>query len=87
MERCLIEHSVYEQVQSLSELTTTHGLTAHLKKQWEGVDQDILRASLHAENWSRRSIAPPGPSFCTRLPSEQHAGGSLSLEPAPTGPS
>jgi hypothetical protein len=62
MKRHLIEHSVCERVQSLSELTTTHGLAAHLKEQWEGVDQDVLRASLHAEKLvTKKHPPPPGP--------------------------
>ena len=59
MEQYLLEHKVYKRVDKLSTLTTRHGLTAGLKKHWEGVDQDILRASLHAEKSVAKKHRPP----------------------------
>jgi hypothetical protein len=59
MEKYMAEHHVYARVATLSELTDTHGLTALLKKRWDGVDQDILRASLHAEKSVAKRHKPP----------------------------
>jgi hypothetical protein len=49
MEIYMQAHQVYSRVETLSALTVKHGLTDALKHKWEGVDQDILCASLHAE--------------------------------------
>jgi hypothetical protein len=59
MEQHLQEHQACARVESLSHLTLLHGLTALLKKQWEGLDQDILRASLHAEKLVTKNRRPP----------------------------
>jgi hypothetical protein len=59
MEECLTEHHVHERVDALDALTSTHGLTDCLKKKWEGVDQDILRASLDAEKRVAKRHVPP----------------------------
>jgi hypothetical protein len=59
IEKYMLEHKVYSRVKSLSESTTKHGLTEPLQLKWEGVDQDILRASLHAENLVAKIERPP----------------------------
>jgi hypothetical protein len=59
MEKYLLQHEVYKRADKLSTLTTRHGLTVKLKKQWEGVDKDILRASLYAEKSVAKKHRPP----------------------------
>ncbi len=59
MEEYMTAHNVYARVASLSQQTTNYGLTACLKKKWEGVDQDILRACLHAEKTVTKKCQPP----------------------------
>ena len=60
MEQYLLEQKAYKRVDKLSTLTTHHGLMTGLKKDWEGVDQDILRASsLHAEKSVAKKHRPP----------------------------
>jgi hypothetical protein len=58
-EQCMSEHNVCERIASLEALTILHGLTDHLQKKWEGVDQDILRACLHAEKSVTKKHRPP----------------------------
>jgi hypothetical protein len=55
----LSDHNVYDRIEQLSLLTDEHGLTDHLKSKWEGVDQDLLRASLHAEHTVMKKHRPP----------------------------
>jgi hypothetical protein len=59
MDKYLTEHNIHARVQCLSTQTTQQGLTASLKKKWEGIDQDILRASLHAEKKVTKKYRPP----------------------------
>jgi hypothetical protein len=59
MEQYMQAHKVYCRVERLSELTALHGLTAALKRKWEGVDQDILRASKHAKKQVAKNFGPP----------------------------
>jgi hypothetical protein len=59
MEEHMTAHNVCSRVASLSQQTTNYGLTACLKKKWEGVDQDILRACLHAEKMVTKKCQPP----------------------------
>ena len=59
MEKYMSDHRVYDRVARLSELTERLGLTAGLKRKWDGIDQDILRASLHAERTVAKKHQPP----------------------------
>jgi hypothetical protein len=58
-EQCMSEHKVHERIASPEALTILHGLTDHLQKKWEGVDQDTLRACLHAEKSVTKKLRPP----------------------------
>jgi hypothetical protein len=59
MEQYMQAHKVYCRVERLSELTALHGLAAALERKWEGVDQDIFRASIHAEKQVAKNFGPP----------------------------
>jgi hypothetical protein len=58
-EQCVSEHKACERIASLEALTILHGLTDHLQKKWEGVDQDMLQACLHAEKSVKKKLRPP----------------------------
>jgi hypothetical protein len=58
-EQHMSEHKVCQRIASLEALTILHGLTDHLQKKWEGVDQDMLRACLHAEKSATKKLRPP----------------------------
>jgi hypothetical protein len=59
LEKYLQEHHVYCRVESTSQLTAQYGLTDSLQRKWEGIDQDILRASLHAKKTATKKHRPP----------------------------
>jgi hypothetical protein len=58
-EQHVSEHKACKRIASLEALTILHGLTDHLQKKWEGVDQDMLRACLHAEKSVTKKLRPP----------------------------
>jgi hypothetical protein len=58
-EQHVSEHKAHERISSLEALAILHGLTDHLQKKWEGVDQDMLRACLHAEKSVKKKLRPP----------------------------
>jgi hypothetical protein len=54
----LTQHKVFERATRAQHLTDQHGLTQQLKRQWDRIDQDLLRANLHAEQLTKTRDRP-----------------------------